>query len=275
MNSLYRFTSPERFFELVQQQHLTLILPELWPDPYEGFLFRAVESQEGMGKVEEVLKHIISDEGLRKFCLIALTMYKRCRYAQCWTKCQESDALWKMYSHNNKAVRIEIDRRDVSHLDGVTAYDIKYADFLDLEGELRILFAQSANTLSIFSETAFLTKRTQFSDEHEVRLLTKNVIENLLLRKPWKVQAEMWVYEQSHREGRMDDNAFDLQMKRLTRELYPPATVNVSFAQIDGFVRSVMLHPLAPNELDLQIAAFCAEHSLQYLGKSKLYTFEI
>ena len=49
----------------------------------------------------------------------------------------------------------------------------------------------------------------------------------------------------------------------------------VSFKNIDGFIKSVMLHPLAPNWFGETLRNFCELNNLNYLGKSRLYDFEI
>lgn len=133
MGSIYRFEKTQRFRQLVVDKALTLVLPELWPDKNEGYLFRAVESEEGMSKVQGAIQKIFpKTDGLE---IALLRGFKRSRYAQCWSKCPENDALWKGYQ-----VRIEIERDDVTKLDGVNAYDVRYVNSINLEEELNALF---------------------------------------------------------------------------------------------------------------------------------------
>ena len=49
----------------------------------------------------------------------------------------------------------------------------------------------------------------------------------------------------------------------------------ISFKDIEGFIKSVMLHPLAPNWFNDTLKEFCKLNNLEYIGKSKLYTFNV
>jgi hypothetical protein len=138
VGSIYRFEKRERFLQLVEEKALTFVLPELWPDKNEGFLFKAVQSKEGRRKVQEAMKKVCpTSKGLE---IAILTAFRQSVYAQCWSKCSENDALWKGCD-----MRIEADRDDVSKLDGIQAHDVRYVDSinlsLNLEDELRSVFS--------------------------------------------------------------------------------------------------------------------------------------
>jgi len=95
MGSIYRFEKIGRFLQLAEEKALTFVLPELWPSKKEGYLFRAVQSQDGIQKVQETLKRIaLASDG---FEIALLQGFRRSRFAQCWSSCSENDALWKGY----------------------------------------------------------------------------------------------------------------------------------------------------------------------------------
>ena len=48
----------------------------------------------------------------------------------------------------------------------------------------------------------------------------------------------------------------------------------ISFSQINNFISSVMLHPLATGWMDETVKEFCARNNINYFGKSKLYTLQ-
>jgi hypothetical protein len=248
-------------------------LPELWPDKNEGYLFRAVESTEGLRKVQEALKRIFPNS--RGLEIALLRGFKRARYAQCWSKCPENDALWKGYE-----LRIEADRSDVSKLEGVDAHDVRYVDSVNLEEELRSLFTHHEDgKVSWKSEEVLLIKRAQFSHEQEVRLLTKHVVDNVVSRPPaWVKSALIQVFRSEHQAGQRSKEDFERAVDELEKrqDMLPiPSIKKVSIADVPGFIRSVLLHPLAPAQVDGQVSSFCAQHSLNYLGKSRIYDFEI
>lgn len=271
MGSIYRFEKIERFRQLVDEKALTFVLPELWPDKNEGFLFRAVQSQKGVAKVMEALNNVFPNakpDGLEVALLMA---FQQSRYAQCWSKCPENDALWKGYD-----IRIEAERDDVSKLDGIEAHDVRYVDSIDLDEELRSIFSYpDEKTVSWRSENVLLIKRTQFSHEEEVRLLTKVIEKNVVNRKPpWVIPAMLEVFRREYQEGKRTKEDFERGVKDL-KEMIISSTRKVSIAHVPNFIRSVMLSPRAPSVIDVEMARFCAQHSLNYLGKSRMYEFKL
>jgi hypothetical protein len=266
VGSVYRFERLDRFRQLVEEKALTFVLPELWPDKNEGFLFRAVQSEEGIQRVIEALKKTPPRSyGLEVGLLQA---FRQGRYAQCWSSCPENDALWRGYQ-----VRIEADRDDVSKLDGVKAYDVRYVESISIEDEIRLIFEYPDDRTTAWkSEGILLVKRKQFSHEQEVRLLTEIVEKNVVDRHPdWVIPAIVEILRREYREGKMTTEQFEQEVKKVTIS----RTKKVCFAHVPNFIRSVMLHPHAPPEANAQVARFCAEHSLKYLGKSKMYEFTL
>jgi len=258
----------QRFRQLVDEKALTFVLPELWPDKNEGFLFRAVQSQEGVAKVQEALKNVFPNTKTFGLEVALLMAFQQSRYAQCWSKCPENEALWKGYD-----VRIEAERDDVSKLDDIEAHDVRYVDSIDLDEELMSLFSYpDEKTVSWRLENVLLIKRTQFSHEQEVRLLTKVIEKNVVNRKPpWVIHAMVEVFRREYQEGKITKEEFERRVNEMT--ISP--TMKVSIAHIPNFIRSVMLNPFAPSEIDRQMAIFCAQHSLNYLGKSRMYEFNL
>jgi hypothetical protein len=271
MGSIYRFERIDRFLQLVDEKALTFVLPELWPDKNEGYLFRAVQSKEGIRKVEQALRKIApAPRGLE---IGLLKVFRQSRYAQCWSKCYENDALWKGYD-----VRIEADRDDVSKLDSVQAHDVRYVDSINLEDELRSLFAYpTEKTTTWRPENVLLIKQKKlFQHEEEVRLLTKVVVENVVNRKPpWVVAALIEVFRHEYQQGKMTKEEFERRANEIRIEMTISRTRKVSIADVPNFIRSVMLRPSAPDDIDREMARFCSQHSLNYLGKSRMYEFQI
>jgi hypothetical protein len=266
VGSIYRFERIGRFSQLVEETALTFVLPELWPDKNEGFLFRAVESEEGVHKVQEaILKIRPTPHGME---IGFLQIYKRSRYAQCWSKCPENDALWKGYQ-----VRIEVDRDDIPRLDGVKAYDVRYVDSINLEDELKSFFVYlNGGSIGFNLENALLTKRMVFSHEQEVRLLTEIVEKNVVDRQPdWAIPALVEISRREYKEGKITKEQFQQEVDKVTISRMK----KVAFAHVPNFIRSVMLHPHAPTRIDIEMARFCAKHSLKYLGKSKMYELSL
>lgn len=267
MDSIYRFTSMGRFIELVNTQALSLVLPAIWPDPYEGFLFTAVASNQGIRKVEQALQEIAPDRGAYGAQVALLTAFRYARYGQCWSQCPENDAFWKTYK-----VRIEINRADVSALPGIGAYDVRYIDYFDLEDELKSLFSYpDERSIFIHSEKALLQKRNEFSHEQEVRLLTDIIRDNVVSKNPPLLELAL-----KFERGEINDEEFigeQSQLSRIQKQI--PKIMEVSFSHASSFIRSVMMGPFATKEEEKKISRFCEERGLNYLGRSEMYTFKM
>lgn len=51
-----------------------------------------------------------------------------------------------------------------------------------------------------------------------------------------------------------------------------PSVIDVSYDKNDNFIESVMLDPRSPDWFDTTVKLFCANHEIDYIGKSKLYS---
>jgi hypothetical protein len=146
--SLFRILSFDRLVEIFQSRELFISHPSNWEDPYET-----------------ILKHKYSD-GF---------------FAQCWCKNGNSDAMWRIYSPNQLAVRIRI-KRDMleAQLNAATMKlpfrfmikDVKYLPQMKIETKLHRVAKQLETKFNadIAAGTLFL-KRIAFSHEAEVRLV--------------------------------------------------------------------------------------------------------
>ncbi|MBO4659987.1 MAG: hypothetical protein J5610_00825 [Prevotella sp.] len=81
--SLFRIMSLERFCELLSTKENVLIRPSKWEDPYESIVMKSAM--------------MLNANSMEPF-------NEKHWYGQCWSSCEESDALWRIYS-NGKAFR--------------------------------------------------------------------------------------------------------------------------------------------------------------------------
>lgn len=219
---LYRFISFETFVDIIQKKALAFVRPELWEDPCESYLLKALRTEHGRREIKDVLK---GENNHDDFLAAIGKQY----YGQCWTKINESDAFWRIYSYDNKSIRIAIDVEDLGKLRyeniGVVHRPVCYTNNISLKSEVDRVFKQG----KIHAINAFLTKREAFKHEKEYRIIVFNPIEN------------------------------------------SGDVIYLSFDEIDGFIKSVMLHPQAPNWFDSTVEEYCRINGIKYVGKSKLY----
>ena len=230
--SLYRFTLFESLVDIIQTKELTLISPSLWDDPYESYAFSSMKTDEGIEKIESILKKYLNSENVAPSLMILKSSAVDI-FGQCWTKKSESDALWRIYSHENMSVRIEIPRSDILKLSKVYDYDVEYVEEMNLENEIKKIFIDRGNSFSL--NKAVCTKRKAFNHEEEVRLLSNIYNNNFLLQK----------------------------------------NKRISFSHIEGFIKSILLNPLAPSWFESTLSKYCDLNGINYLGKSKLYDLQV
>ena len=247
---IYRYIGFDNFVGMVQNQALTLVQPMLWEDPQELSPFRQFIEEKG-------------DE-FERMAFIACCFKT---YGQCWTRLAESDAMWRIYSYDNKAIRIKIKRETVAQLDNVQAIDVTYQDEPFEHKDNRHDYAR-----------AFCQKRVAFQHEQEVRLLHHYKFlndEDILSH----MKAIMAISD--HPESipvltsLFPDLPISEQVDKTCRLLNvgknKQSVKNISFAHIPGFICGVMVHPQAPIWYVRIVEDFCYKNNIPFEGQSNLY----
>lgn len=177
---LYRITKYDRLLSMIKEKKNVLVRPSLWEDPYENFLL----SGEG-----------ILPNGQK----VSLEELKNKHYAQCWSKKEECDGLWRNFrSKDDFAVKIKVKAFDLfNEFYDMTngfhslSYFIGQVNYIS-EDTVKSYFDENINILSNSGQylpfiRALLIKRSQFEYEEEVRLIfnqpSKDDIANV--KNPW------------------------------------------------------------------------------------------
>lgn len=170
---IHRIFPFDRFIDFIRTGQLTLVKPSVhWEDPYENPLNRPI-TEVNTGKMLRI-PHF--EEGL---------------FAQSWSLCEESDAIWRIYSQDKRGVLvsacartllIECQPRYKNPLEQVNLGKVRYKtrdelkQILESHDFLREVFR--APLYSPGSSSVLLYKRDSFAHEQEVRLvLSRHVSE--------------------------------------------------------------------------------------------------
>lgn len=247
---LYRYIGFETFVGMIQNQALTFVFPELWEDPKEGNSF-----YELVGTKSSAYERLF---------LIAL-YYKT--YGQCWTRLSESDAMWRIYSNGNRAIRIKVSVDKLELLENVSIVPVEYTEnsFTPIN--------KSSDFYKSLSQ-----KRTAFEHEKEVRLLTSYKFEDDDdIEKHIKGVLAVCKHPQSVQiiESLFPNTDMDIQVEKLfeltNMGKNAQKTKNISFAHITDFIAGVMVHPQAPDWYVEIVQEFCKRNNIPFEGKSELY----
>lgn len=161
---LYRYIPFSSFVSLILSKTLFMSNPlKDWEDTYEGLIYQALKTDEGKKRINQCLNKYTNDTEEVKN---NLEIYVPNSRALCWSKNNNSIAMWSIYSYNNEAVRIKVERDWFEKYD-VIVKDIYYApNNSSIEDEVKRVFNDDGYRIS----DIFGIKRKDFEYEEEVRI---------------------------------------------------------------------------------------------------------
>lgn len=249
---LYRYISFETFVGMVQKSTLTFVLPSVWDDPQEGSPFMQL-----VEKRESVLE--------KSFYLATYNKV----FAQSWSELSESDAMWRIYAYNNRALRIKIKRDSVTQLDDVVSIPVTYSDkkFDFKEMSDNVFFSSMAYKRTAFSheKEVRLVKRYRYKDKEDAELHIKALM--VVYEHPQRMEILDSIFPDMTLEEKIDEIAILLNMGKNSKK-----TKDISYAHIPNFIEGVMVHPLAPDWYVEVVQEYCQRTGIPFEGKSELYT---
>lgn len=228
---LYRYLSLQAFCELLYNKELTFKQPKSWPDQYEGYHYRLLETDEGKRKIDEIISRKGFSEEQKEGIKNVLRLIGNSLYCACFSKNRDAEVMWNAYGYNKQAVMIEVDTNKLPDSDiypsvCTVEYDLENGDVSFWEENLSKIGIRPGFDQS---HEALAHKRKCFSYENEVRLIILDI-----------------------------SNPDKRKLK------YPVDDISI-------FITGVMVHPLATDEYTKMIGTLCNGFSLHFLGKSKVY----
>ncbi|WP_314724912.1 DUF2971 domain-containing protein [Enterocloster bolteae] len=265
---LYRFISLEDFLSLLFLKKDSFKKPYEWEDTYEGALFKLIKND----KVNGALIQKLEEKSSKKFEQV-VTAYERiilsaklC-YAKCWSLCEESDAMWRIYSYDKKAIRISTTIKHIKQIleESRTKYSTKICkvSYKMTADNVESIILPISNCDS--SIAPYFYKRDAFEHEQEVRIVIFSQNEWIKkLRAMDNIICEQNNYEGKLNKIRNDWLKFDKGENRLSIDIEPKR-----------YIQSVLVHPQSVGWYSELIKKICEEYEISYEGKSKIYDFDI
>ncbi|RZG72281.1 DUF2971 domain-containing protein [Acinetobacter sp. WCHAc060025] len=156
---IYRIMPIHRFLQLLEEKKLTLVKPKKWDDPFENTLLNCTFETSDGEKGSFSAKNSV--------------------YGQCWTFHRETDAMWRIYSHNKDGVRVTTTPRKLltalqtaepnHHNLKCFIGKVSYLSKTNLLEKLQSIDLLNTNGSGIAE--SLLYKRTEFKHENEIRLI--------------------------------------------------------------------------------------------------------
>lgn len=190
---VYRIMPVIRLLDCFENNKLALVPPRKWDDPFENLLLssKVMTSNGETGNSNPFSESI---------------------YGQCWTTHRETDAMWRIYSHDKNGAKVRTTPRKLiealASSDSISGESnsfigkVKYQTKKDLVNSL-----MSINTFrtknSDFAKS-LMYKRREFSHEKEVRLVYTNGSGEI---HSFKINPNQ-LFEEIVFDPRMDENLF-------------------------------------------------------------------
>lgn len=244
--SIYRFMSFESFVDLVLREKISLVHPTLWDDPMELSIYQRACGQDDV--VEDAIK---------------LLQYKT--FAQSWTELCESDAMWRIYSHNNMSIRI---CSSIEYFSSIKNLDIRRVIYTDDIDEAIYKYKQEKDYLQLLA-----IKRKVFEHEHEVRVISRYKYKD---KEDIKRHLEAFWLLNNKNFKTLDNRSCDLlqECNQLVNFDLRKKTHEIPI-DISQMISSVMLNPFAPKWFEKTVAIFCKQKNISFVGKSLMYDNKI
>jgi hypothetical protein len=157
---LYRIFPMRRLRQLLTDKQNVLVKPSKWDDPYENMLLAA---------------GVITEDGE----LGDMSSMRDAVYGQCWTMHRDTDAMWRIYSHDKDGVRVRSSPRRL--LGPLLKANPKFGNVQCFIGKVKYRPEGSIPTylsmIDLFASNgsgiakSLLIKRKEFKHEKEIRLI--------------------------------------------------------------------------------------------------------
>lgn len=175
---VYRIYALDRFESLLRSKKDALLNPSMWPDKFENFFLARTSVQDNVSGAAIPLANLAADW-----------------YGQCWSRHDETDAMWRIYSPDplckpgvkaRSTVRRLFDNLKNAATPGVALYLQCFVGKIRYESEQNIRSLMSGMTFSAGVmggqgdrlASLLCIKRDAFAHENEVRLMFHDTASN-------------------------------------------------------------------------------------------------
>lgn len=279
---LYRYIGFEDFVNLLVNNKDRFVRPIVWDDKYEGYLFSHMETKDDIKEIVTEMYYYLCKRNYYSIPdnYFRLWHSKWFSYAQCWSRFPETDAMWRGYSYDNKAVRIrttddklvEHTKKIFSNSEMISVYLKKVTYDLHKRNVLRQQIAQAKD--SLFVHEPYFHKRPVFKHEGEYRLL---VADNSLLIADGLTNIEVKFKIEEKVKNKTDEEIIDYLTEKIYAQRIQWNELKDNYVRIEDagditeYIEGVMIHPLAPQWYVKIIEDICKMKKIYFDGQSEIY----
>lgn len=282
---IYRYIGFEDFVNLLVNNKERFVRPITWDDKYEGYLFSHMETKNDVHEIVSEMYYYLCPKNYYSISdnYFKLWHSKWFSYAQCWSKFPETDAMWRGYSYDNKAVRIrttndkltEHTKKIFSDSEIFSVYLQKVTYDLHKRDVLKQQIKQTKESLSVHEP--YFHKRPAFKHEGEYRLL---VADNSLYSAEGLSSMGVKFKIEEKIKNKTDEEIIDYLTEKIYERRPNWNKLNNNNVRIEDagditeYIEGVMVHPLAPQWYVKIIEDICKMKKICFDGQSEIYTLK-
>lgn len=275
---VYRIIGLESFLSILMNKQERYVRPiDCWQDTFEGYMLHQLDTGAGRRKVLErlfVISGRDTNATIRNLSKLLRSRYS-C-YAQCWSTNQDSDAMWRIYAYDNKAIQLISSVGNIKTMIGSSSWNglepeidtVKY-DIKDEKEALNKILVWNAKI-----DTAFFHKRPAFEHEAEVRVLLNDLkrYEHIDGFAAASIRANMKFSDKSKSEIDQIFEAISYMVdEKGGYSSLAPISIELKIANLKEYIDGIRVHPQAPDWYVSLIGKICHNYKLKFHGKSDLY----
>lgn len=211
-DAVYRIFGIERLLSIFDTKLLTLVKPKKWDDPFENFILKSKASFiNGENVTFGFANHI---------------------FGQCWSLHKETDAMWRIYSHEKNGVKVKstskklreslaskVENPELSAFIGKVLYKNE-KELTSMTQDRTRMQHKIFDTSGRGHAEALLFKRKEFTHEKEVRLIYSG--------KEADAASDIFSYEINPYEL-IEEIVFDPRMDKLLAKIYEAHFKGIGF----------------------------------------------
>lgn len=242
---IYRYIGFQRFVDLLFNKELTLVSPSEWPDEYELYWLKLLESPDGVKQLQHYIgtflpqqHHAQTQNDILELCRLTYSS----AYCLCFSKEKDSEVMWNAHSDNRQCIMFAVKQESL----------LKLLDANNIDStvkEVQYDLTSTAIENSFFSQFKLYADNTVLWDKDDLLLKKRNI---------FSYEKEVRLIAYSHTAPKTNAG------KKL---------LSIPIPDLSTFIEGVLVHPSAESSYVSLIALVCSQFKLNFWGKSSIYKF--
>lgn len=182
---IYRYIPYESFLEMLCLKRINASSPMGWPDKYELYGLKQLESIEGVDELRSFIKSKNLKENTDIVARRTIDLVRICFhrvYAICFSEEGDSEPLWRAYSGQTQPIMFATTGEELMKLTNKNGYQDSFIERVQYDlltdctfkDYLASITVNDGSTMMFDPEQLFRHKRKNFEYEKEVRFLLNN-----------------------------------------------------------------------------------------------------